>query len=461
MRPLCFVLMPFGTKHDPSGRPDIDFDRVYTQAIEPAIRDADIDPIRADAERTGGFIHTAMFERLLLSDFALADLTTANPNVFYELGVRHAVRPSTTVTIFAKHHSLPFDVALLRALPYAMGDDNRFGLDEAAALRAALAQRLREVRSISHTTLPVDSPLFQLLEGYGSPDLARLRTDLVRDRIRAGEEIRGRLTAARCLEGDQGASSIAEVERDIGPLDAVEAGVAVDLFLSYRAVAAYDRMIELFDRIPEVLRRAVLIREQLAFALNRRAGKDPARRADRQRAIDLLEGLLDERGPNAETCGLLGRIYKDQWEEARKAGDTLRARGHLKRAIETYVRGFEADWRDAYPGINAVTLLDIDGSKASIAQRDRLLPVVRFAVEQRLRGTEPDYWDHATLLGLSVLAGRQEEAEEHLASALTAVREVWEPETTARDLRLICDARAARQEDVGWMEGVIGALSKG
>jgi hypothetical protein len=219
-------------------------------------------------------------------------------------------------------------------------------------------------------------------------------------------------------------------------------------------------MIELYDRMPEVLRRSVLIREQLAFALNRRAGKDPAHRADRDRALRILEDVIEERGPSAETCGLMGRIYKDLWDEARKAGKVPLARGYLKKAIATYTTGFEADWRDHYPGINAVTLLDIDGTKASLEQRDRLLPVVRFAVEQRVRTTTPDYWDYATLLELAVLAGDRDAAEEHLANAVAAEREIWEPQTTARNLDLIREARAARQQDVSWLDEIILALRR-
>src|SRR5215813_3992236 len=115
--PLCFVLMPFGKKKDPTGGPDIDFDAIYEGAIRPAIEDAAMDPIRADEEITGGIIHKPMFERLLLCDFAVADLTTANPNVFYELGVRHAARPYSTLPIFAANQKLAFDVNYLRALP--------------------------------------------------------------------------------------------------------------------------------------------------------------------------------------------------------------------------------------------------------------------------------------------------------------------------------------------------------
>src|SRR3990170_5674855 len=116
-RPLCFVLMPFGKKPNAAGSV-VDFDEVYKDIIAPAVLSAGLEPLRADEEQAGWIIHKAMFERLILCEYAVADLTTANANVFYELGIRHAVRPWTTVLIFAARARLPFDVAPLRALPY-------------------------------------------------------------------------------------------------------------------------------------------------------------------------------------------------------------------------------------------------------------------------------------------------------------------------------------------------------
>ena len=75
---------------------------MYQELIKPAIEDAELEPLRADEEMTGGIIHKPMFERLLLCEYAVADLTTANANVFYELGIRHAVRDWSTVMIFAE-----------------------------------------------------------------------------------------------------------------------------------------------------------------------------------------------------------------------------------------------------------------------------------------------------------------------------------------------------------------------
>ena len=163
----CFVDMPFGKKSDLASGVEIDFDRIYSAAIEPAILAVDLEPIRGDRERTGGIIHAPMFGRLLLSDFVIADLTLANPNVFYELGIRHTARPYTTVPIFAAIHPLPFDVALVRSIPY---DLEKGMLTDAAAakLQADLTARLREAIRGGASQ---DSPLFQLIPKFPRIDL--------------------------------------------------------------------------------------------------------------------------------------------------------------------------------------------------------------------------------------------------------------------------------------------------
>ena len=64
--PLCFVLMPFGQKPDPTGAM-IDFDRIYAELIAPAISAADLEPLRADQETIGGIIHKPMPWRQFVS----------------------------------------------------------------------------------------------------------------------------------------------------------------------------------------------------------------------------------------------------------------------------------------------------------------------------------------------------------------------------------------------------------
>ncbi|HEY6187576.1 MAG TPA: TRAFs-binding domain-containing protein, partial [Pyrinomonadaceae bacterium] len=286
-RLLCFVLMPFGMKKDPSGGPDIDFDHIYEDAIGPGIKAAGMEPVRADEVRTGGIAYDAMFERLLLCDFAVADLTTANAYVSYGLGVRHTARPGTTLTIFSSQQTPPFDLNYMRALPYRLGEGNRFGPHEAGMLRTALAKRLEQLRSVSLKDEIADSPVFHLIgaEGYKARDIARLQTDVFRDRVQYSVETKRALADAR---ESRSKDALVKIEESFKALDAVEEGVLVDLFLSYRAVQAWDRMIELYERLPASLQRSVMLREQLAFALNR------SKR--RREAIEILEKIASEQG---------------------------------------------------------------------------------------------------------------------------------------------------------------------
>ena len=447
-RPLCFIVMPFGLKKDPGGGPDIDFDRIYSQAIRPGTEAAGMEPVRADEERVGGIIHKPMFERLLLCDYAVVDLTTGNPNVFYELGVRHAVRPATTLAVFARQQQIPFDLAYGRALPYDLGPQHQFGDEEAARLRTAITARLEDLRDRAVDEPDVDSPLFQLLQGYQAPDIARLKTDVFREQVSYARDLKRRLASARDA-GDP--AQIRALEANLGPADAVEAGVFVDLFLSYRAVEDWQAMIDLYERLPAALKRSVLVREQLGFAHNR-AG-------NRNEALRILEEIIAEQGPSSETCGLIGRVYKDKWTEAHQAGREAEAKGYLRQAIDAYVQGFETDWRDAYPGINALTLLDIQGDEASLATKHDMLPVVRYAVTQRLKSSQPDYWDYATLLELAVLDQDPSAASEHLSAALAAVREPWEPKTTRNNLLMIREARRDRGIDEPWLDRIVDDLS--
>ena len=448
MRPLCFVLMPFGEKPDGKGG-TIQFDSVYQQIIQPAIMAAELEPIRADEEKVGGIIHKPMFERLVLCDYAIADLTTANANVFYELGIRHGVRPHSTISIFANETRLPFDVRPLRGMPYQLDSSGRPA--QAAEDSDQLKRRLLEAKQASST----DSPLFQLLNGMNPPDVSHLKTDVFRERVDYALEIKEQLRKAR-TSGDGAVDAILDVRNSLGAIDELESGVVVDLLLSFRAVKAWPEMISLVQQMSEPVKNTVLIREQFAFALNR-VGQGVE-------AEHVLQQLVEERGPSSETFGLLGRVYKDRWDkermsdEASENGVSATTKGYLNQAIDAYVTGFNADTRDAYPGINAVTLmemLDIPDPRQA-----ELLPVVRYAVKQRIADIKPDYWDFATMLELEVLDKNEPSANQWLIKALPLIREPWEPETTARNLKLIRIANQSRSLNTGWIEAIENELMK-
>jgi hypothetical protein len=199
-------------------------------------------------------------------------------------------------------------------------------------------------------------------------------------------------------------------------------------------------MIDLYSRMPAPLQQAKMMREQLGFALNREGRFDDAEK--------VLKGVIEQFGPSSETNGLLGRIYKDRWEIAREA-KRPEARSLLRRAIDTYLEGFQADWRDAYPGVNAVSLMELQDKRDE--RQVQILPVVRYSA-MRKADKNPDYWDHATLMELAVLSRDDEAAEEQLSEALGFARAGWELESTAANLSRMRRARSERGEDVALIE---------
>ncbi|QJW89227.1 DUF4071 domain-containing protein [Spirosoma taeanense] len=449
--PLCFVLMPFGNKKDENNK-EFKFDEIYNSVIEPAIANAELESLRADEEMGGGIIHKPMLERLILCEFAIADLTTANANVFYELGLRHAVRPWSTVLIFAKGTRLPFDVEELRALPYEVDSDgkpiNISTTIDALTTKLKYAKKESREHEMGGFT---DSPLYQLVEDY--PQIDHTKTDVFRERVAYSKQKKKDLKDARKKETVSKAERIKiikEIEANAGDIANLESGLLIDFLLSYRALSAWDEMVRLVLEMPKFLAGTILVQEQYAFALNR-LGRG-------EEAEEVLKEVLNKRGPSSETLGLLGRIYKDRWQTAKKNGETVLANALLGKAVETYLQGFEADWRDAYPGINALTLMSLQEERDS--RFDKIIPVVKYSVERRLETKEADYWDYATMVELAILDRDKQQAGKYLGKALVLIREKWEPETTARNIRMILEGSTDDREYSDWVSQIESVLQQ-
>ncbi|MBL8349447.1 MAG: hypothetical protein JNL87_03970 [Burkholderiaceae bacterium] len=127
----CFVIMPFGEKTDLDGN-DIDFDDIYRFFFKKAIEDLGIDCVRCDEIEEAGSIHEKMFEQIYQADVVVVDITTSNANVYYELGIRHALAKGLTILIRRKGTVIPFNIQGLQVVEY---DQSRFASIEQAKLR--------------------------------------------------------------------------------------------------------------------------------------------------------------------------------------------------------------------------------------------------------------------------------------------------------------------------------------
>lgn len=118
----CFVIMPFGVKT--VGPVEVDFDRVYATVFVPAIETVTLPEgghlvaKRADTDTFSAVIDVEMFSYIEYSRFAIADISGLNPNVFYELGVRHAVQQSGTAIFHQTQTPNPFNTNRIRTFPY-------------------------------------------------------------------------------------------------------------------------------------------------------------------------------------------------------------------------------------------------------------------------------------------------------------------------------------------------------
>jgi tetratricopeptide (TPR) repeat protein len=468
MKPYCFVITSFGKKQnlkDLQARLDtkdlehpvqqIDFDRIYEELVKPAIVMADMEPLIEREEESFGSIHKTMYEKIILCEFCIADLTNANPNAYYELGMRYAVKPCTTIPIIASSHfPLPFDVGFNRTFVYQVDADfNLSNKDADVQQLSAALERAKETRQ-------TDSPLYDLVNGISFQNsVAHEKTDIFRKHVTYDEQIKKELAYARNitdpdaqLQQKRRMEALDQIIERNKPLENLETGVLIDMMISYRNIEAFPQMLQFMRQLPRYVLETVMVQEQYAFVLNRVGSKQkPADEVMIKEAEDTLRKLENEGKASSETYGIWGRIHKDKFDRAYDQGNKGEAKVHLKNALNFYKKGFEFDPRDAYPGVNYATCLELLGNRAEAM---RLVPAVEYAVKAKMVRKEPDYWDYATLLELAVIEERFDEAEEFFYEAKPLAVESWMIGTTRKNLDKIINYRKQRGADVLGVERI-------
>lgn len=449
--------MPYGKRTDLATGNEINFDKIYELAIKPAIEEAGLEPLRGDEELTGGIIHTTMFARLLLSEYVVADLTLSNPNVFYELGIRHAVKPFTTVPIYAKIHPLPFDVVMVRAIGYNLKNDifsKEASLSKEAAenLKHEITKRIQQAINGPQAN---DSPLFELIPKFPAIELPYEVTHSFREQVSHDREFHESLDEAKLKPSNrERCMALLEIQQELGDLKNIQASVLLDLMLSFRSVEAWNEMTDLCEAFPEYLKNNIFVRQQWAFSLNRRN-----KPGDKDKAISLLTEVMKEYGPDPETLGILGRIHKDRYREA-KEKMSIKALAALDESISAYIKGFKSDPRDYYPGINAITLLIERGDEDALKKAEELAPLVSFAVARRGGVSSNNYWDLATVLELNCISCDWVSAINVLPKVLDKAKESWMLKSTSDNLRMLKQARIRQSHDIEKLQEIINEFEK-
>lgn len=137
----CFVIMPIS---DVDGYPKGHFNRVYDYIIVPACKQEGYEPIRADATSKSNVIIVEILRNILECDMAICDLSSRNPNVFYELGFRQAFNMKT-VLMKDDQTDRPFDVSTIRSINY----ESSLRIDLVNKAITELTKALKETNEMS------------------------------------------------------------------------------------------------------------------------------------------------------------------------------------------------------------------------------------------------------------------------------------------------------------------------
>jgi hypothetical protein len=429
--------MPFGLKEAQAAIPaadgapakpavNISFDEVYELLLGPALTKASCVAFRADKEPGAGDIRTDMYFELVTADVVLADISILNPNVFYELGVRHGVAPRGVFMVHGGWTKRPFDVAPDRTFDYdgklflsKKTERDEMWQKQLEAEVERLATALREALAVDGQT--IGSPVYKELVGLVQVDWSNIQTARAKYFGDVFKDWKSRVEVAK-LNGWPG---------DILTL----ADDAPTRFhrskLLWEAASALISM-QRFEVAKSVLEDLLAVdprhRQGLAqygLVLGR-LGKVNDAKVHMLNVAELYKG-------DTEAHGILGRVYKDLWRLEWRDLETLKERqqtavltsGQLASAIHSYDLATRKHF-DYYNGINVVTFLKLlehlknaTGKKPvdpKINDLESLVYLVRFASQNALdccvQGSEDGVWAAATLAELALVTGEGEKARD-------------------------------------------------
>jgi hypothetical protein len=434
LRPVCFMVMPFGTKdsgiNDRSAPGEINFDVLWRKAFRPALERLGFTAIRADQD-SGALIVQQMLERLTLADLVVADVTIPNGNVYYEVGVRHAARPTGCVLTAAEWSRPLFDVAQMRRITYRLPSGNPTD-KQAKAIREALAKALPEA-------LAARTPPY-CLDGF--PHLHHECTTSFELFVEQRSRFQAAVVAAASATGTERVRRVRDLLRGYtkqhGKHGPIVSSVALELLYLARDYLAWQETIEFVECLPRSIRNLPEVQEQHCLALS-----NTGKHLD---SLGALEQLIARHGSSSEREGLIGRVYKNLYQETQNQVDKRR---YLSNAIEHYERGMLLDLNDFYPSSNLPRLLRHRGGPGDAERARTIARLVAIACERALEQDPRDPWGKLTLLGAAFEVEDVKRARELVARILDDGPVDWRIGTTVKDLKLsvamVQDARVKRQ----------------
>ncbi len=390
---ICFVIMGFGKKTDFTTGVCLDLDKTYHNVIKPAVEECQLRCVRADEVQDTGLIDRSMYALLIRADVVIADISTMNPNAIYELGVRHAVKPQSTIIIKAEStSSIPFDLNHDRVFSYKhLGED--IGVDEAKRMQTLLKEKLQVI--LREAT--IDSPMYEYIHTLSQPSMSNEEY----------KEIVGILA-----DKTNNVFAITEAASQ------------------FTKEGKFKEAIKYWSKAHEKYPLEPYYIQQLALCIYKQTEGDVE--INLNDALGVLNEIKDTNDP--ETFGLRGAINKRLCEinENNVA--------YLDRAIENYQKGYMLNF-DFYTGENLAYCYDFKASLISDADekifckwsakkiRNEILTNLSKKIEfEDIKNVPNVKWMLATLASCCFCAGEKEQGEQYEQKFLEMAVE-WEKHT--------------------------------
>ena len=385
---ICFVVMGFGKKKDPATNRTIDLDATYKKIIRPAVEQAKCKCIRADEIVESAIIDKSMYALLYRADVVIADISTYNPNAIYELGVRHSLRPYSTIIIKEDEGNIPFDISHNRMVSYKhLG--NEISDQEA---KKCVQQLKRLVESVVEHP-ETDSPLYTYIPTMKKPSIS-------------DEEIES--IVRRLSENEESVYALTEKAKKM---------MAESDFCGAEKI--WGKLCTKVENEKYYTQQQALCKYKSEYPSKRKALTD---------ALGIMSKI--ENQTDTETLGILGAINKRLWEE-------MKDPYYLEAAIDAYKKGWNLH-KDYYTGenyANCLMMLEkiLEGDLSTHAKVEARLTfeeVVNIVLAS-LEEDEPEelMWKYATLANSYYALGRREDGEKNEVLFKKQNPDAWQVQT--------------------------------
>jgi hypothetical protein len=346
-----FIVRPFGKKsvvvRGKDGKDtsvDVDFDRIDKLLIQAALDKNGLHGVTTGVIAEAGNIRLDMFQMLIAHDVVIADISIENANVFYELGIRHGLRPKGTILLRfpTSGRDVPFDLKTDRYIAYDR--------DQPAASVDLLAKSIKDtINAMRSSDQRADSPVFLLLPELRASDPAKL--------VVVPREFQEAVERAE-RDNANGRPMLALLGEEAKLSDWAREGVRLVGRAQHR-IANFKAARRSWEFIRKDLPNDIEANLQLATIFQRLGDLGSASQACRH----VLDNASAERKHRADAQSQLARNEKASWvANFRKvAPGPARCQqaitdGRLIAAFDGYMAGFAEDMNDYYSGINALGL---------------------------------------------------------------------------------------------------------